>query len=291
MRRDICLFYQQSVPVVFDAYIKAAKERFDKDCDVNPYYSLTFGLNFSLKYNMNGGACTVHFMPYNGGTAVNVRYSIAQGAAARYEAHNRDLTKSVAEYSNCQPTEAFIDVEEFLKPENQMHMRPAYEVVPQATAQPVFRGENQPIPQNTPRTNIQPVAQYTYQGEQPAYGTVPAVEVQPQAQPQPQPQPKPVAETYIPSDPAPAKPAYDTTPEVECQPVSEPLVEAAVEAPVEVEEKVAYCAECGSVLRPNAKFCSACGKPVVVEPPKCPNCGEILSEEDKFCFNCGTKVK
>ena len=119
MRRDICLFYQQSVPVVFDAYIKAAKERFDKDCDVNPYYSLTFGLNFSLKYNMNGGACHIHFIPCGSGTAVNMRFTVAQLAGARYEKYADDLNEAVCAYLPSPPRPANYSMDDFLKPENQ----------------------------------------------------------------------------------------------------------------------------------------------------------------------------
>ena len=44
---------------------------------------------------MNGGACTVLLMPYKSGTAVNVRYSIAQLFGSRYNAYDEELTKNV----------------------------------------------------------------------------------------------------------------------------------------------------------------------------------------------------
>ncbi len=142
MRRDICLIYQKSVKEVFDAYILAIRDRFDKECDAKPYYALTFGLNFSFKYNMNGGACTVHFMSLEQGTAVNVRYSVAQGVGARYEAHNRDLTKVVESRLGCSAQAADIDVEEFLKPENQTVYDSAYKI---RSGQPTVNSQ-EPVP-------------------------------------------------------------------------------------------------------------------------------------------------
>lgn len=46
------------------------------------------------------------------------------------------------------------------------------------------------------------------------------------------------------------------------------------------------CEDCGAELKPDAKFCSHCGR---VLQSKCENCGTILSSEDIFCPDCGKK--
>jgi uncharacterized OB-fold protein len=60
-------------------------------------------------------------------------------------------------------------------------------------------------------------------------------------------------------------------------------------------------------MRPNKRFCSACGKPVAVpaqtaaEPKtparaplraenRCPSCGAVLNPGRKFCSSCGARV-
>ncbi|HWD84270.1 MAG TPA: adenylate/guanylate cyclase domain-containing protein, partial [Solirubrobacteraceae bacterium] len=47
------------------------------------------------------------------------------------------------------------------------------------------------------------------------------------------------------------------------------------------------CRSCGEGLRPNARFCSACGAPAV---PRCAACGTELDPTDRFCAGCGTPV-
>lgn len=79
---------------------------------------MSFGLNFSMKYNMNGGACTLRFMPCQNGSAVNLRFSIAQGFGARYEKYAQDLTDTAAQIIGTPEMLAQIDVEEFMKPAN-----------------------------------------------------------------------------------------------------------------------------------------------------------------------------
>ena len=46
------------------------------------------------------------------------------------------------------------------------------------------------------------------------------------------------------------------------------------------------CDECGSEVKPDAKFCPQCGN---VLHNKCENCGTILTSEDAFCSDCGKK--
>lgn len=91
MRRDLVYYYPLPVEPVYEAFVQAATQKFGKNCKLVPCKNMTFGLNFSLKYNMNGGSLTLHFMPYQNGTAIDLRYSIVQLMGARYKAHARDL--------------------------------------------------------------------------------------------------------------------------------------------------------------------------------------------------------
>ena len=114
MKKDFCVFYQCDVQTVYLAYQRAIKELFDKDADASPYHTLAFGIPPSFRYNMNGGACNVHFLPYNGGTAVNVRYSIVQLAMARCGAHNKHFTERVQNIVGLTAREANIPIEVFM---------------------------------------------------------------------------------------------------------------------------------------------------------------------------------
>ena len=54
-----------------------------------------------------------------------------------------------------------------------------------------------------------------------------------------------------------------------------------------------FCGACGTQLKDNASFCSACGNPckkveVKQERVFCRNCGIELSKDDMFCPECGT---
>ena len=45
--------------------------------------------------------------------------------------------------------------------------------------------------------------------------------------------------------------------------------------------------ECGALNDADAKFCKACGKPLV---KTCDNCGENNSADSAYCNNCGNKL-
>lgn len=60
---------------------------------------------------------------------------------------------------------------------------------------------------------------------------------------------------------------------------------AGVPAPAAAAVK---CAQCGTELKPNAKFCPECGTPVPRER-HCTNCGAKVAPGVKFCPECGTK--
>lgn len=126
---------------VFNAFIQAANQKFGKDCRiVTEGKTLSFGLNYSFKYNMNGGSVTVHFMPYQNGTALNLRYSVVQLMGARYKAHARDLTLYTDSVLGAQAQPISIDINEFL----------AYEKnSPAVSVPPVQAAPAQPAPVST----------------------------------------------------------------------------------------------------------------------------------------------
>ena len=115
MRRDLVFFYERPADAVFAAFVQAANERFGKNCKTERGVKLSFGLNYSFKYNMNGGSVTAHFMPYQNGTAVNLRYSIVQAFGARYKAHAQDLTQYVNNLLRVAGQPIQLDVNRFLE--------------------------------------------------------------------------------------------------------------------------------------------------------------------------------
>lgn len=121
MRRDVCYFFAADVKSVYDAYLAAATNaKFRRTCNQQPYHTISFNLNFSMKYNMNGGACTLHFMPYQNGTAVDLRFSIVQAIGARYNKYAQDLTNDASVVLKLPYQQANVSVDEFLKAENQL---------------------------------------------------------------------------------------------------------------------------------------------------------------------------
>ena len=134
MRRDICHYYEADLPSVYNAYAKVASEKFGKNCEYHNGYKLSFGLNFTVRYNMNGGACTVHFMPCKSGTAVNVRYSIAQLFGARYNAYDEELTKNVIGILHVGSTIINSDPDQFERYAAEQSSKPQTATAPTATA-------------------------------------------------------------------------------------------------------------------------------------------------------------
>ena len=123
MRRDVCYFIPADLVGVYDAFATILRrEGFitrDK-CGFEPYHTITFALQSSFKYNMNGGACTIHFMPYKNGTAVDLRFSIVQLVGARYGAYAKNVINKVSEFMGISIQEFDINIEEFLKPQNKI---------------------------------------------------------------------------------------------------------------------------------------------------------------------------
>lgn len=120
MKKDLFHYFESDVKTVYAAYLKAAKEKFGKDCSSTPYHTVSFGLNYSFKYNMNGGACHIHFIPYKNGTAVGIRYTIIQMFGARYEAHDSDLTGFVEKELGKKSDYINIGMEEFMNNSNRV---------------------------------------------------------------------------------------------------------------------------------------------------------------------------
>lgn len=158
MRRDVCYFFEADVVTVYNAYIAAATNaQFRRECHEEPYHTFSFGLNFSMKYNMNGGSCTLHFIPYSNGTAVDLRFSIAQGLGARYGKYATELSDAVSSYINVPYYETNIPIETFLREENKVYAQsvtqPAQQPVyqpqyAQPVAQPVVQQQTTPEVQN-----------------------------------------------------------------------------------------------------------------------------------------------
>ncbi len=121
MRRDMGFYVEADVASVYTAYLKALSgDPFRRSCNEQPYHTLSFGLNFSMKYNMNGGSCHIHFMPHGSGTAVNIRFSIAQAAGARYGKYTEVLNNTFMKYLPIAPRPANYNMDDFLRPENQV---------------------------------------------------------------------------------------------------------------------------------------------------------------------------
>ena len=121
MRRDIGFYIAANIEQVYQAYLNAATHKpFERTCSQEPLHTIAFGVNYSFKYNMNGGSCHIHLMPCGNGTAVNIRFSIAQAAGARCEKYAQDLNKAMQVFLPVTPQPATYDVDDFLKPENQV---------------------------------------------------------------------------------------------------------------------------------------------------------------------------
>lgn len=54
--------------------------------------------------------------------------------------------------------------------------------------------------------------------------------------------------------------------------------------------EMAVCPHCGESSVAGSKFCSSCGKPMVIKKVTCPKCGNPVAEGSKFCNECGTSL-
>lgn len=148
MRRDVSYFFAVDVKDLYNAYLAAAtNDRFRREPNQEPYHTLSFGLNFSMKYNFNGGACTLRFIPCQGGSAVNMRFTLAQGVGARCEKYAKDLTDAVTLLLGVPAQRSSIDVEIFLNDDNKV-------------ARQTVKEEPQPTPP-TPVVEAPPVSNFS----------------------------------------------------------------------------------------------------------------------------------
>ena len=92
MTKDLFFSYPCQPIQVYSAYLQTANEQFSKQCREDVKGAVfSFGLDYSFKYNMNGGSCTVRFMPYQGGTAVAIHYTVVQLFGAKIGKHSTDM--------------------------------------------------------------------------------------------------------------------------------------------------------------------------------------------------------
>ena len=121
MRRDLGFYIDADIATVYTAYLKTLMAPpFERSCKQEPYHTITFGLNFSMKYNMNGGSCHVHFMRDGRGTAVNIRFVIAQAGGARYGRYAEEIHRNLVNHLQVAPVERNYNMDDFLKPENRV---------------------------------------------------------------------------------------------------------------------------------------------------------------------------
>ena len=264
MRNDIGFYIEADVASVYNAYLKALKgEPFRKSCNEQPYHTISFGLNPSLRFNINGGSCHIHLMPHGVGTAVNIRFTVVQAVSPRYGKYAEILNNTFMKYLPVQPHPAKYNMDDFLRPENQ--------VVPSNVAEPACA----PAPVAAePACAPAPVA------AEPACAPVP-VAAEPACAPAPV-----AAEPACAPAPVAAEPA--------CAPAPVAAEPACAPAPVAAEQVVTsaprFCGNCGAKLESNLRFCTQCGTPIA-KPRVCANCNAPAKENDRFCGNCGTKLQ
>lgn len=163
MTHDICHYYPKTIEQVYIAYQRGIKQAFNKDAEGQHPHTLVFGLNFSFKYNMNGGGCHVHFMPYQNGTAVNVHYTIAQAVGAKCKAHDKDLTREVERFLGASASDLHIDTATFAQYKNNAAApaAPVAPVVPVAPAVPVAAvAHDVPVAPVSPAASAAPKAKF-----------------------------------------------------------------------------------------------------------------------------------
>lgn len=264
MRRDVCHFYAAPVDVMYHAYLKAlGNDKFDRECREEPYHTLTFGLNFSMKYNFNGGSCVVHFIPYQNGTAVDLRFILAQGAGARYEKYDRELCDAVMAVCGVPALPLELDIDVFMDERNQV--TPATFAAAPAS-DPILAAVPAPTPIPVPVPAAIPVA-------------VPV--------PTPVPVPAPVP-VVAPAE-APVEVEPPAAPEAAPVEAEEPAAEDET-APAEDAAEARTCHVCGNQATAEDRFCRQCGAKLMQPKRFCVRCGQQVGGYDLFCFACGYKL-
>lgn len=151
MTRDLFYYIEADVATVYNAYLTAAQRPpFERDCHQEPYHTINWGMNFSMKYNMNGGSCILRFMPYGNGTAINIHFIVAQLAGARYERYAEDLNRALVNILPIAPAPIRLNADDFQRPENRItpaNVRPA---APAPIAAPIAAPAPAPVAAPTP---------------------------------------------------------------------------------------------------------------------------------------------
>lgn len=116
MQKDFCFSAPCDIGTLFDAYLQVIKDSFHPKPTANPHLIINFKLSFSFKYNMNGGSCSLYFMPAaSGGSAVSIHYSVLQAIGARCGAHAKNLNEMVSRILRTPITPCYIDTERFME--------------------------------------------------------------------------------------------------------------------------------------------------------------------------------
>ena len=240
MRRDLCYFFPADIHSVYKAFLTAAQNPpFERTCTEETPFIFSFGLNFSWKYNMNGGAMTLRCMPYSNGTAVNLRFSIAQGAGARYEKYANNLLSYTVPILRVGAQPCKVPIESF------MDFAEGKQVVSQPTPAAIAPAPVVPEPVMPEPVVAQPAPIVV----QPA----PVVA-------QPAPVEMPVA-TPAPAPAAPVAPVAATAGKT-CSACGASVPEDAKfcsRCGASLEAK-RFCCGCGLQLQPGARFCQRCGR-------------------------------
>lgn len=136
MRKDVTHFYEKPIPEVFYAYHKFIVEKMHANPRVEPFHTISSAVGM--------GAMTLHFIPYQNGTAIDIRYSLALVNGSVVEEIDYSITKEIVNFLGVAAMNIELPIEIFLDPNNQVVAQsnipnPAPQPAPQAPVQNEFR--------------------------------------------------------------------------------------------------------------------------------------------------------
>lgn len=280
MTKDYQFYFDADVASVFNAYHSATVQQNNNIHQCTPPHSLSFGVKFSLKYNMNGGSCSATFIPCGNGTTVRLTIFIVQLIGARCEAYVKDLSNAAGRILNQYPQQQPYNASLF----NATAPMP---VSPVAAPAPTM----QPMPPVQPMAPVQPVAPVqTMPPVPPAPPAAPTYNAPP-VRPNP-----PVMPAYNmpPAAPAaPVPPAAPVQPNPPVAPVITPPPAAPVTpAPAKANEDITIiCPNCSNTIDADCLFCKHCGVQINPKGGICNRCGAKTSPNAAFCTTCGNKLR
>lgn len=240
MTKDYQFYFDADVASVFNAYHSATVQQNNNIHQSTPPHSLSFGVKFSIKYNMNGGSCSATFIPCGNGTTVRLTIFIVQLIGARCEAYVKDLSNAAGRILNQYPQQQPYNASLFTA-------TAPMPVSPVAAPAPTM----QPMPPVQPMAPVQPVAPVQ---------TMPPVPPAPPVQPNPPVAPVITPPPAAPVTPAPAKANEDIT--IICPNCSNTIDADCLfckHCGVQINPKGGICNRCGAKTSPNAAFCTTCG--------------------------------